>query len=92
MYVKIEKNPNGSHEFQSGGALQNGWAVIPSYVELPATFPFVDIEVEEVTIPGIDGIDITRLEVTSMTAREVIEEQIVIEPSIDEILNTLLGV
>lgn len=49
MYVKIEKNPDGSHEFQSGGILQSGWAVIPSNMDIPATFPFINIEVAEVT-------------------------------------------
>lgn len=73
MYVKIEKNPDGSHEFQSGGALQDGYAVIPSDMELPSTFPFVNIEVDYVTRPSFDGEnDVTRLEVISMTEGEEI--------------------
>lgn len=56
MYVKIEKNPDGSHEFQSGGILQSGWAVIPLNMTIPATFPFVNIEVAEVTHPAVTSI------------------------------------
>ena len=68
MYVKIEKNPDGSHTFQSGGALESGWAVVPSYIDIPDSFPFVNIEVDTVTRPSIDGgADIARLEVVSMT-------------------------
>ena len=74
MYVRIYKNPDGSHEFQSGGALENGWAVVPSDMKIPNTFPHVDIEVGIVARPSIDGgADIVRMEVLSMTAREIPE-------------------
>ena len=68
MYIRIEKNPDGSHAFQCGGHLENGWAVIPYDMEIPDTFPYVDIEVDTVTRPSIDGgADIIQLEVISMT-------------------------
>lgn len=94
MYIRIEKNPDGGHEFQFGGALENGWAVIPSNMEIPNSFPYVDIVVDTVTIPSIDGgADITRCEVVSMTAREIPEEpETVYEASTDDVLNVLLGV
>lgn len=74
MYIRIKKNPDGSHAFQSGGNLEDGWAVIPHNMDIPSTFPFVDIEVDNVTTPSVDGNgDITRLEVVSMTEGKMIE-------------------
>lgn len=93
MYIFVEKNADGSHDYQIGGALENGWAVVPSDMEIPDSFPYVDIEVGEVVRPGIDGIEIARLEVLTMTAREVPEmPEFVVEPSADEVLSALLGV
>lgn len=82
MYICIEKNPDGSHAFQCGGHLENGWAVIPYDMEIPDTFPYVDIEVDTVTRPSIDGgADITRLEVISMTEGKEIEDQDAANPA-----------
>lgn len=53
MFIQIEKNPDGSHAFQVGGVLENGWAAIPENMELPDTFPYVNIEVDEITHPAI---------------------------------------
>lgn len=76
MYIRIEPNADGSHDYQTGGALENGWAVVPSDMEIPDSFPYVDIEVDTVTRPSIDGgADNTRLEVVSMIARDVPEEE-----------------
>lgn len=50
--IKIEPGANGSHRNQTvnGDApLLEGWAIIPEDMEIPATFPFVDITVEDVT-------------------------------------------
>lgn len=94
MYIFVEKNADGSHDYQIGGALESGWAVVPSNMEIPASFPYVDIEVGNVTRPSIDGGEsITRLEVLSMTAREIPEiPEPVYQPSTDDVLNALLGV
>ncbi len=94
MYIQIEKNPDGGHAFQFGGALENGWAVIPSDMQIPDSFPYVDIEVGNVTHPSIDGgADIVRMEVLSMTAGKIPEElEIMSEPNADDVLNALLGV
>lgn len=62
MYIQIEPNADGSHDYQIGGALENGWAVIPADMVLPGSFPYVDIVVDEVTN-----------EVTSMTERGIPE-------------------
>ena len=45
-FIKIEKNPDGSHSFQNGGTLQKGWAVVPDNITIPDTFPYVNIIVE----------------------------------------------
>lgn len=49
--LKIEQLPNGAHQNQLGQFenIPDGWAVIPADMELPASFPFVGVEVEEVT-------------------------------------------
>lgn len=94
MYIQIKANADGSHDYQIGGALENGWAVVPSDMQIPDSFPYVDIVVETVTIPSIDGgADITRAEVVSMSPREIPEvTQPAWEPGTDDVLNTLLGV
>ena len=62
--IEIEPLDNGAHRNQSGTfrAIPDGWAEIPSSIEIPDTFPFVDIEVE-------NGV------VTSMTAGVVPEPE-----------------
>ena len=54
MFIYLEKNPDGSHAFQYGGTLQEGWAFWDvETVPTPDTFPFVNVEVEEVTHPAV---------------------------------------
>lgn len=69
--IEIEPFENGGHGNQEiEGTLKTipeGWAVIPDDMEIPDTFPFVDIEVE-------DGV------VTSMTAGTVPEDP---DPGLD---------
>ena len=83
--IEIEVLSKGGHKNQTiDGVLYNipqGWAVIPDDMEIPATFPFVNIEVE-------NGI------VTAMTEGIVPEPEPIPEPepTTDEILNALLGV
>lgn len=57
--IEISALKNGAHRNQTlhGGALPAGWAVIPDGMELPATFPFVDLA-------AADGV------VTVMTANQ----------------------
>lgn len=49
--IEIQALTNGAHRNQGGdfSTIPNGWAVIPDYIVIPDTFPFVDIEVEEIT-------------------------------------------
>ena len=62
--IEITALPNGAHRNQTGDfrTIPEGWAVVPEEMEIPETFPFVNIETE-------DGV------VTSMTAGEVPEPE-----------------
>ena len=73
--IEIKSLSNGSHRNQSGEFIEVplGWAVIPDEMEIPETFPFVNIEVE-------DGV------VTSMTPGVVPEVE---EPSVEDDMITL---
>lgn len=53
MYICINKNPDGGHAFQSGGILLDGWAVVPVGMEIPNTFPYVNIETAMVKHPAV---------------------------------------
>ena len=48
MIIKIEAYENGAHANQSTTPkiIPAGWAIIPDGINLPDTFPFVDITVE----------------------------------------------
>ena len=63
--IKIEPLENGAHDNQLLAfdiEIPDGWAVIPEGMELPDSFPFVDLTVEKVDeVPTV----------TAMTAREV---------------------
>lgn len=53
FYIKIEKNPDGSHAAQVGGTRQKGWAYVPEHLRLPDTFPYVNIDVIDNTVVSI---------------------------------------
>lgn len=69
LIVEIQPQKNGAHRNQTCNlsTVPEGWAVVPDSIEVPATFPFVDIEV--------DG-----QAVTSMTAGTVPEPEPEPEP------------
>lgn len=83
LIIEIASLDNGAHRNQTGTfrTIPDGWAIVPAEIEVPDTFPFVNIEVE-------DGV------VTSMTAGVVPEPEPEPEPepTDTEVLNTLLGV
>lgn len=93
--VKIEPNSNGSHDDQMGVGIgiPSGWAIIPEGFCIPETYPFVDIEAEEIieTTTGENGEQIQKptgvYRVTSMTAgvkperKEIEEKPMEREPS-----------
>ena len=46
--IEIAALENGAHNNQTyHGFLPEGWAIIPDGLEIPDTFPFVDITVED---------------------------------------------
>ena len=50
--IEIQALPNGAHRNQTvfgEVALPQGWAIIPDDMVRPASFPFVDLTVEELT-------------------------------------------
>lgn len=80
--IEIDALANGAHRNQDGAsAVPEGWAVIPDDMPIPETFPFVDIEVEEVEhtresmIPDAEPETYTVMTVTSMTAGTVPEPE-----------------
>lgn len=86
--IEIIALSNSAHRNQNGSIsyVPEGWAVIPEGMEIPSTFPFVNITVE-------NGI------VTAMTANQeaydkAMEEnkETEKEPTIGEVLDVLLGV
>lgn len=84
LIIEIAALENGAHRNDrrdSFKTIPDGWAIVPAEIEVPDTFPFVNIEVE-------DGV------VTSMTAGVVPEPEPMPEPepTETEVLNTLLGV
>lgn len=48
--IEVQALPNGAHRNQSGefSTIPDGWAVIPEDMPIPDTFPFVNIEAEEI--------------------------------------------
>ena len=80
LIIEITAQSNGAHRNQSGTfrAIPDGWAEVPSSIEILDTFPFVDIEVE-------NGV------VTSMTAGVVPEPEPEPEPepTLDERVTSL---
>ena len=84
--IEIAALENGAHRNQTyHGVLPEGWAIVPDDMEIPDTFPFVDVVAED-----IDGV----MTVTGMTAGVVPEPapEPEREPTTDEILNAMLGV
>lgn len=84
LIIEIAALDNGAHRNQTcHGIVPEGWAIIPDEMELPDTFPFVDIEVEGVFV-------------VSMTAREIPEPEPEPEqprePTTSELLDIMLGV
>ena len=83
--IEIAAQDNGAHRNQFGGisTIPEGWAQIPYDMELPDTFPFVSIELDE-----------TGKIVSAMTPGVVPEPEPEPEPepTDTEVLNALLGV
>lgn len=71
-YIKINRNENGSHNNQFGGAFPGeGWAIIPEEMTIPSSFPFVDIEVLENIVVSMKEKEVPFYE-PSITLTEII--------------------
>ena len=81
--IEIDALANGAHRNQDGAfeTVPSGWAAIPDDMEIPDTFPFVNIETEEVEhtkesmIPDGKPETYTVVTVTKMTAGTVPEPE-----------------
>ena len=74
MYISLDKNRDGSRGIQMGGTQQPGWAYLPETLERPASFPYVEIEVEQVRYRATaKSPAFSRLEVISMREGEKLE-------------------
>ena len=54
--IEITALDNGAHRNQTSSSLRTvpaGWAIIPDSIEIPETFPFVDIEVDGQTVTSM---------------------------------------
>ena len=53
--IEIQPLANGAHRNQEGGlrTVPEGWALIPDGMEIPDTFPFVDIQVDGQTVTSM---------------------------------------
>ena len=82
--IEIDPQSNGAHRNQTGSfaPVPEGWAVIPDGMETP-NFPFGDITVDNQTPPVV----------TSWVPLPIPEPEPEpdTEPTVDEVLNALLG-
>lgn len=53
--IEICALPNGAHRNQTGSipVIPSGWAAIPDGMEMPDTFPFVDVTAENGVVTGM---------------------------------------
>ena len=81
--IEIEPLENGAHRNQFSNTdveVPAGWATIPDEMEIPSTFPFVEVTAKQ----GV---------VTKLTPGTVPPpEPVIEEPTVEEILNAMLGV
>lgn len=84
--IEIIALENGAHRNQTyHGYLPDGWAIIPEGLEIPDTFPFVDITVEE-----FEGRSVVATMTQGIVPEPTPEPER--EPTADDILNIMLGV
>lgn len=55
LIIEIAAQSNGAHRNQTGTfrTLPEGWAEVPSSIQIPDTFPFVDITVDGQTVTSM---------------------------------------
>lgn len=76
-YIKIEENLNGSHENFSTNAnisIPEGYALVPDEIEIPSTFPFVNIELDENgTVSKLIPISIANIDISPIRNQKLEE-------------------
>jgi len=56
LIIEIQQLENGGHRNMTGGhVVPQGWAIVPEDLEIPDSFPFVDIEVEGNIVISMTG-------------------------------------
>ena len=86
--IEINALENGAHKNQNCDKLKaapDGWAIIPDNMEIPQTFPFVNITVDE------NG-NVTTIEANqeAYDAAKASEEEIKSTPSVQDDIDTML--
>lgn len=78
--IEIVALDNGAHRNQSCNisTVPEGWAVIPEDMEIPNTFPFVNIEVEDGTVVSMTAGTVPEVEPVEEepSAMDVLEAQV----------------
>lgn len=81
--IEIKSLKNGGHRNQNGtlSKVPEGWAMIPDNMDIPSTFPFVEIEVEDgVVVSMTEGVvpkEPEREEVYEPTAQDDTDSMLV---------------
>lgn len=88
--IEIQPLSNGAHRNQEGSfrTIPSGWAVIPPDIEIPETFPFVDIEVDSQTVVSMTAGIVLEPEPTP-TAPPTQEERL---SALEEAMLAMMGV
>ena len=88
--VNLTANPNGSHTCIEGDFIREvptGWAMILEGFAVPSSFPFVDIEAEEVTHyrskQAMGDSEDTLVPYTAMTVTVMMEKEVPEAPVVE---------
>ena len=85
--IEIQALENGAHRSQTCGICPNGYAIIPPEVEIPESFPFVDVTTTEK-----DGqLFVKKLKAKAVPEPEPEEEVITVEDRLDAIETAILA-
>lgn len=90
--IEINALPNGAHNNQTcHGKLLEGWAYIPDDMELPESFPFVNITVDGDTVTGMEtNQEAWDAVLAERAARQAEKEAVESEPSIQDDIDAML--
>ena len=71
--IKIIGFPDGAHQNQTynGATVPDGWAVIPDGMEIPDTFPFVNLTVDGQTVISMTADVVPEPEESEPTSEDI---------------------